>query len=500
MSFFYPNSLKKKHLASLCFVLLGLSLLFCSAAQAKPTTNPFPLYPVIKKNVKFWEKIYSVYSTSKAVVHDQSDLSKIYEVVSINDFRLYGMSGKNGKKLKKVKRKYRTILNRLAKGAKPRTKTERRVASMVKNYSSRQLRRAANNIRVQIGQKERFKDGVIRSKTIIHTIKKIFTAQGLPADLAYLPHVESSFNLNAYSKHGAAGIWQFTRSTGKNYLRIDMVIDERLDPLKSSRAAALFLKQNYNDLKQWPLAITAYNYGPSGMRRAVAKHGSYQKIFTKYNQGLFKFASRNFYSEFLAAVRVAKRLEKNKALQKKKRIKTRTVVLRGFINAAELCRHLNISLSTLKQYNPSLLDSVMRGQKYIPKHFKLVLPATKVSKKRISAIPSRLFKRSQKRSRFYLVKKGDTLSGIALRHKVSLKRLLAINNLKKSSIIYPGKKLRIPALPPHMTSGQSPPILLATINKKKQTRVGRANRSVGDNRQHQPVLRTTKKKSPSRRN
>ena len=499
MSFFYPNSLKKKQLVSLVLISLGLSLFFWSAAQADPATKPFPLYPVIQKNVKFWEKIYSVYSTSEAVVHDQYDLAKIYEVVAINDFRLYGMTGKNGKTIKKVKRKYRAILNRLAKGAKPRTKTERRVASMVKNHSSSQLRRAAGNIRVQIGQKERYKDGVIRSKRIIHTIKKIFTAQGLPADLAYLPHVESSFNLNAYSKHGAAGIWQFTRSTGKNYLRIDMVIDERLDPVKSSRAAALFLKKNYNDLKQWPLAITAYNYGPSGMRRAVAKHGSYQKIFSKYNQGLFKFASRNFYSEFLAAVQVAKRLEKNKALQQKKRVRTRTVVLRGFVNAAELCRYLNISLFTLKQYNPSLLHSVMTEQKYIPKHFRLVLPATKVSKERLGSIPPRLFKHSQKRSRFYLVKKGDTLSGIALRHKVSLKRLLAINNLKKSSIIRPGKKLRIPVLPPGMTSSQSTPILLATTTKKKQTRVGRAKISTGDNRQ-QPVLRTTKKKLPSRHN
>jgi len=492
--------LKKKRLVSLFYISLGLSLFFWSTAQAKPATKPFPLYPVIQKNVKFWEKIYSVYSTSEAVVHDQYDLTKIYEVVKINDFRLYGMTGKNGKTLRKVKRKYRTILNRLAKGAKPRTKAERRVAFMVKNYSSRQLRRATGNIRVQVGQKERFKDGVIRSRGIMHTIKKIFTAQGLPADLAYLPHVESSFNLNAYSKHGAAGIWQFTRSTGKNYLRIDMVIDERLDPLKSSRAAALFLKQNYNDLKQWPLAITAYNYGPSGMRRAVAKYGSYQKIFAKYKQGLFKFASRNFYSEFLAAVRVAKRLEKHKAFQQKKRIKTRTIVLRGFVNAGELCRHLNISLATLKQYNPSLLHSVVTGQKYIPKHFKLVLPATKVSKKRISSIPSHLFKGSQKRSRFYLVKKGDTLSGIALRHRVLLKRLLAANNLKKSSIIRPGKKLRLPVLPPGMTSSQSTPILLATTTKKKQPKVGRTKISTGDNRQQQPVLRTTKKKSPSPHN
>jgi len=158
---------------------------------------------------------------------------------------------------------------------------------MVNNLSRKKIRQAASNIRVQIGQKERFRAGVIQSGAYIKEIKKILLANDLPEDLAYLPHVESSFNIKASSKYGAAGIWQFTRSTGKNYLRIDTIIDERKDPFQSTHAAAAFLKKNYNLLHNWPLAITAYNYGPAGMLRAVKKYGSYEMIFKKYNKGYF---------------------------------------------------------------------------------------------------------------------------------------------------------------------------------------------------------------------
>ncbi len=494
MSCFYRYASSIFHFSSILLAFFIFFIAICPPVQAKHS-NPFPVYPVIQNNVRFWEKIYSKYSTSEAVIHDKNDLTKIYEVVRIRDFRLFGSTGKNAKTLKKAKNKYRTILRRLARGSKPSTKTERRVAAMVKNLSKKQIAKASNNIRVQVGQKERFRDGVRRSYGLIDRIKRILRANGLPEDLAYLPHVESSYNLNAYSKHGAAGIWQFTRSTGKNYLRIDWVVDERLDPIQSSRAAAVFLKQNYNNLKKWPLAITAYNYGPTGMRRAVKKYVTYEKIFKYYNQGIFKFASRNFYSEFIAARRVAKKLEKKKSLRPEKRTNTKTVVLKGFIDADQLCRYLKIPTSTLKRLNPSLLHPVWTGKKYIPKGFKLALPATAKLKKLIASIPRSYFKPSQKRSRFYFVKKGDTLSGIALRHKISLKKLLASNNLKKNSIIYPGTKLRLPTSLTKTITDQSIPVLAATFKRKQDSGL-RFSEKKGKKQKETPILKTTKKNPP----
>ena len=139
-------------------------------------------------------------------------------------------------------------------------------------------------------------------------MRREFRDRGLPEDLAYLPHVESSFNTHAYSKYGAAGMWQFMRATGRRFLKVNYVVDERLDPLTATRAAAQLLKDNHKLLGTWPLAITAYNHGEVGMQRAVRKMGTKDivAIIERYKGRSFGFASRNFYPQFLAARRVAR--------------------------------------------------------------------------------------------------------------------------------------------------------------------------------------------------
>jgi membrane-bound lytic murein transglycosylase D len=204
--------------------------------------------------------------------------------------------------------------------------------------------RARHRVRCQIGQRDRFRAGLVRSGAYIDQMRAIFSAHGLPADLAFLPHVESSFNTNAYSKFGAAGMWQFTRSTGKRFMTVDYVLDERRDPIVAAQAAARLLKENHDRLGSWPLAITAYNHGAAGMQRAKAAHGDYPAIFTSYKGRTFKFASRNFYSEFLAARRVAsdyRRYFGDLALAAPK--PSRSVSLDGYAALTDLCRHFNVS-------------------------------------------------------------------------------------------------------------------------------------------------------------
>ena len=85
---------------------------------------------------------------------------------------------------------------------------------------------------------------------------------GVPEEIAALPHVESSFNPEAYSKVGAAGLWQFMPSTAKRFMRVDGIVDERLDPYSATEAAANLMLYNYRLLGSWPLTVTAYNHGP----------------------------------------------------------------------------------------------------------------------------------------------------------------------------------------------------------------------------------------------
>jgi membrane-bound lytic murein transglycosylase D len=351
-----PSRTPRVLASSLIAVIIFLDLAGNASSLGATVNNKnFPTYPAIQDNVTFWEKIYTKYSTSEAVIHDRNNVTKIYEVIPIVDYLRPGAGQINKPLLDTAKQKYIAILSRLAMGNPPITKEEHRIAAMYKGACKSQLQKASESIRVQIGQKERFREGVVRSCAYLPEIKRIFRSYNLPEELAYLPHVESSFNPDAYSKVGACGLWQFTRTTGKQYLRIDDTIDERQDPYRASHAAAKFLKRNHSILGSWPLALTAYNYGTSGMARAKKDKGSYEKIFLEYEEGYFKFASRNFYPEFLAAIRAAQKLEKNPSLHRHRHASTTTVRIE--------------KRTSTDADKPSLLQ----GKKHLPKGEQLTL-------------------------------------------------------------------------------------------------------------------------------
>jgi membrane-bound lytic murein transglycosylase D len=168
--------------------------------------------------------------------------------------------------------------------------------------------RAGRNFRVQYGLKDSFQKALVNSTPYLKEMERIFAENGLPVELTRLPFAESSFNVEAHSLAGAAGIWQFTRSTGKNYMKIDRFIDERRDPLKSTEAAAKLLSFYYRQFKSWPLAITAYNHGSYAMKKAVRKTKSrdLETIINTYKGRTFGFSSRNYYVEFLAILEILK--------------------------------------------------------------------------------------------------------------------------------------------------------------------------------------------------
>jgi membrane-bound lytic murein transglycosylase D len=170
---------------------------------------------------------------------------------------------------------------------------------------------AGERVRIQRGQRERFKRGLEISGRYDAVFRDIFRQAGLPEDLAYLPHVESSFQANAHSSAGAVGIWQFTRSAARVFMNVDGAVDERLNPVASARGAARYLRYAYDRLGSWPLALTAYNHGIAGMQRARDAFGTdFMRIVYYYNSPQFGFASRNFYAEFLAARDVARQPER----------------------------------------------------------------------------------------------------------------------------------------------------------------------------------------------
>jgi membrane-bound lytic murein transglycosylase D len=452
--------MKNYRTQTIFLTILPVVLLLCSlpaGADAIMEPDPFPVYDSIRPNVSFWKKIYTQYSTTQGVIHDKQNLGIIYDVIELKDRNRHGSRKINQTRIKTAKKKYKLILAKLAGGETPIGSEAQRVAALFGTEAKpADFRAAMRKLRCQVGQKDPFRQGIIRSGAYLEEIMQIFRDYGLPVDLAYLPHVESSFNPKAYSKFGAAGIWQFTRATGKYYMTVGYAVDERRDPIISSHAAARLLKQNFKKFKNWAMAITAYNHGPAGMLRAQRRKGSYEAIFQEYRSRIFKFASRNFYSEFIAAREVARDYRRYFGeLVLDKSLSSETVVLAGYGSLPEIARQLNLELDVLADLNPALRNPVLRGQKYVPRGFHLRLPAQSDRdwQSVIAELAPKIYKNYRKRSRIYTVRKGDTAGEIARMHGVNLNDLIAANNLDSRATIYHDQNLRIP-LP-----GEKPPVL-----------------------------------------
>ncbi len=426
-------------------VLWVLLVAWVSAALSSPA-NPFPEYECIKPNIDFWRDVYTKYSTSQGVIHDSENLSVVYEVINLEDTDRRGAARRNKDKIKQVKRKYENILADLASGKSPSSAEGKRVSALFgPNPSKAVLREAKNNVRFQLGQKDKFREGLIRSGAYLEEIKKILRIYGVPEDLAYLPHVESSFNYKAYSKFGASGIWQFTHSTGRRFMAVDYTLDERRDPVHATHAAAKLLKENYEKLGDWPLAVTAYNHGANGMLKAKQAKGCYEKIFKEYESRLFKFASRNFYSEFLAAKDVAQNYQQYFGnLKIDPPVRFHEVKLAGYVPVDDLIQYFKVDSDDFRLLNPALREPVYGGQKHVPKGYRVRLPDHERVIKLAANIPDSLYERNQKRSNFYVVQRGDTAGKIARIHGIKLDDLILANQLNRRATVYVGQNLRIP--------------------------------------------------------
>ena len=255
-------------------VILLWSFASAPAGIAHAQQSAFPVPAGLEDAVQFWKQIFTRYSSSQVVLFDPLDPGKIYTVVRVPD-------GEQGQALVE----------------KERT----RVAA---DYD---LADEESRIRSQRGAKEQFVEGLKISGRYMTQMQKIFREEGLPVELAYLPLVESSFNLRARSSVGAVGMWQFMPETGKKFMRVDTAVDERLDPMASTRAAARLLKENYRILGNWPLAITAYNHGTEGIFRGIkaVESDHLVDLIRGYQSPMFGFASKSFYAEFLAVVEIA---------------------------------------------------------------------------------------------------------------------------------------------------------------------------------------------------
>ncbi len=439
------------------FALVGIT-----PASARPPlghrSTEFPVPEVIRPNIEFWKQIYAHYSVNQVVIHDAEDLSILYEVIDLR--RLFPGQNvserKQWRKIEQIERGYSHILLSLARkvadGIDIMSDKERQVLSLFgPNVSPKRLRRAARNVRAQRGVYEEFRQGLIRSGLYRDFIERVFEQEGLPAELSVLPHVESSFNYRAYSKIGAAGIWQFIRSTGRLYLKINYEIDERLDPIRATEAAAKLLRLNYETLGSWPLAITAYNHGLQGMKRAIRrlKTRDFGEIYRRYRSRSFGFASRNFYAEFLAALEIVENYRDYFGELEFHRPARFTIVeLPQRLPVRTLLEAFDVDDEQFAELNPALRRPVLRGRRRLPKGYPIRLPWREGEDVQVKVASLLLTQKEEPRlvdGKYYRVRRGDSLSEIARRFRVPLTALLDYNSeVEDEHLIREGQLLRIP--------------------------------------------------------
>jgi membrane-bound lytic murein transglycosylase D len=285
-----------------------------------------------------------------------------------------------------------------------------------------------------------------RSRKYLFHIVEELERRNMPTELALLPMIESAFNPQAVSSASAAGMWQFMPATGKQFLRVDKAIDERRDPLESTRAAAAFLKQAYDALGSWPLAITSYNYGPAGVARAVAEIGSDNlvELIQKYNHPYWGYAPKNFYAEFLVAVDIGKNVNQyfpELELDAPRGIKE--VELRGRTSLNSLVNSSGMTHGQFLDWNPALTSKT----KFIPAGYRVKLPTHKTMEPVVQVAQEKSQPEPQRAQVIrHRVQRGETLVQIARRYGASAERILHINGMRRASAIRAGTTLLVPKL------------------------------------------------------
>ncbi|MBI3180350.1 MAG: lytic transglycosylase domain-containing protein [Deltaproteobacteria bacterium] len=295
---------------------LASALLLSLPAQAWPGSvaevggtpgapEVFPAPDSLKPAIAFWSEIFTRHGSDRLVLHDRERLEIVWGVVElplladgqVDEARVQRF-------VQDTLAALRSRLTRLEADPMALDGHDDVLLALVGRDLDR-LKGAAARLRAQRGVADRFREGVRRAYGQSTALRAILSQEQVPAERLALSFVESMFNPKARSSAGAVGIWQLMPDTARGLgLKVTRGHDERYDLLKSTRAAARMLRRNFELLGSWPLAITAYNHGPNGMRRMVQEAGTTDltALIQGFEKSTWGFSSKNFYAEFLAVV------------------------------------------------------------------------------------------------------------------------------------------------------------------------------------------------------
>lgn len=402
----------------------------------------------MRERVDFWKRVYTEIDSTEAFLHDPEHVTAVYGKISYGHLSDRAQRNFIRQAKREIRDRLRTIVRKNRQDLDPE---ESELLKIVGEHSDNELLQMARRVRRQQGMRDRYYQGLVRAQPYINMIRTILKSRNVPEELAYLPHVESSFNYRAYSKVGAAGMWQFMRGTARRYnLKINYVVDERRDPEQSTAAAARFLRDNFERLEAWPLAITAYNHGPASIARAVQRLGTKDigQIVERYQSRNFGFASKNFYASFMATVEISENFAQYfPNVPFTPLPETMEVRLNNRLTAHEIAKVAEISVDEFQDLNLSLRPSVFQNRIRLPKGIVIKVPAKAGESNesflaKLGAIEVKEVAIASTRT--HTVRRGQNLTLIAGMYNVPLRDVLLLNEIGDPSLIRPGRVLKIP--------------------------------------------------------
>ena len=297
-----------------------------------------------------------------------------------------------------------------------------------------------------------------RAKYYFPMIEEELLKAGLPVELRALAIIESALIPTAISRAGAAGLWQFMPTTGKSYgLEINTMIDERMDPVKSTRAACKYMKVLYNMYNDWSLALAAYNCGPGNVNKALARAGGKPESFWDVYWHLPR-ETRGYVPAFIAATYAYAYHQAHNIeyAEPPLPIAVDTVHIDRLMHLKQITSTIDVDSTTMAMLNPQYKLEVIPAT---TKPYTLILPANRITDyiSNQDAIfakdstflkeylnPAAVQKKMQETSVIYhKVKSGETLGLIAKKYRVTTKQIMTWNRLKNANVISVGQRLRI---------------------------------------------------------
>lgn len=424
---------------------------FASAPLAADadSASPFVRPPELEPDVRFWIRVYTEVTTDQGLLHDAWYLGLVYEVLRFDPI---SPPAARERRIDEAKARYARLLRRFAAGDTDNLNPhEQRILDAFGDHPTPAMFTSAiERIRFQLGQANRFHEGLIRAEALHGHIARTLKHNGVPVEIAALPHVESSFDASAYSRVGAAGLWQLMPATARRYMRVDNLVDERLDPYRATEAAANLMLYNYRLVGTWPLAVTAYNHGPGGLRRAQEELGTSDiaVIVKRFQGATFGFASRNFYVAFLAALEVDRNAEKYFGpIMRLPDAPSLTVEVPDYVPVETLAAAFKVDMGALHVLNPALRPPIWSGARFVPRGYALRIPGAP-SPAEIEAalerIPAKQRYLAQRGDDTHRLRRGESLKSIAAASGVSVARLLAVNGWNAVPALHRGQVLRLP--------------------------------------------------------